>query len=144
MGFPDGPVVKNLPCNARDLDLILGWGNKIAHARATKPTFQSPRTIIKESVRRKGRSCMSKEDPASCKTDLRQPNTYVTKISYRLVISLRGGHGNQLQYSCLENPMDRRTWQVTVHRVTVRRVGYNWSDLPCVSVYQIYCTTQAI
>ena len=55
MGFPDGPVVKNLPCNARDLDLILGWGNKIAHARATKPTFQSPRTIIKESVRRKGR-----------------------------------------------------------------------------------------
>ena len=21
-----------------------------------------------------------------------------------------GGHGNPLQYSCLENPMDRRTW----------------------------------
>jgi len=29
-----------------------------------------------------------------------------------------GGHGNPLQYSCLENPMDRRAWQVTVHRVT--------------------------
>ena len=26
-----------------------------------------------------------------------------------------GGHGNLLQYSCLENPMDRRTWQATVH-----------------------------
>ena len=26
-----------------------------------------------------------------------------------------GGHGNLLQYSCLENPMDRGAWQVTVH-----------------------------
>ena len=28
------------------------------------------------------------------------------------------GHGNPLQYSCLENPMDRGAWQATVHRVT--------------------------
>ena len=28
-----------------------------------------------------------------------------------------GGHGNPLQYSCLENPMDREAWQVVVHRV---------------------------
>ena len=28
-----------------------------------------------------------------------------------------GGHGNPLQYSCLENPMDRRAWQPMVHRV---------------------------
>ena len=27
------------------------------------------------------------------------------------------GHGNQLQYSCLENPMDRGAWRATVHRV---------------------------
>ena len=25
---------------------------------------------------------------------------------------------NELQYSCLENPMDRGTWQATVHWVT--------------------------
>ena len=25
------------------------------------------------------------------------------------------GNGNPLQYSCLENPMDRGTWQATVH-----------------------------
>ena len=25
-----------------------------------------------------------------------------------------GGHGNPLQYSCLENPMNRGTWQATV------------------------------
>jgi len=29
-----------------------------------------------------------------------------------------GGHGYPLQYSCLENPMDRRAWRATVHRVT--------------------------
>ena len=29
-----------------------------------------------------------------------------------------GGHGNTLQYSCLENPMDRGDWRATVHRVT--------------------------
>ena len=28
-----------------------------------------------------------------------------------------GGHGNPLQYSCLENSMDRGAWQATVHGV---------------------------
>ena len=28
-----------------------------------------------------------------------------------------GKHGNPLQYSCLENFMDRGVWQATVHRV---------------------------
>ena len=31
--------------------------------------------------------------------------------------SLRGGHGNLLQYSYLENPMDREAWWATVRRV---------------------------
>ena len=26
-----------------------------------------------------------------------------------------GGHGNPLQYSCLENPIDRGAWQATIH-----------------------------
>ena len=28
-----------------------------------------------------------------------------------------GGNGNPLQYSCLENPIDRGTWWATVHGV---------------------------
>ena len=28
-----------------------------------------------------------------------------------------GGHGNTLQYSYLENPMNRRGWWTTVHRI---------------------------
>ena len=38
-----------------------------------------------------------------------------------------GGNGNPLQYSCLENPMDRGNWQATVHGIA--RVGHNWSKL---------------
>ena len=33
----------------------------------------------------------------------------------------RGGDGTPLQYSCLENPMDRGAWQAAVHGVTKSR-----------------------
>ena len=35
------------------------------------------------------------------------------------------GNGNLLQYSCLENSLDRGVWQVTVHRVTKNRTQLN-------------------
>ena len=34
------------------------------------------------------------------------------------------GNGNPLQYSCLENPMDRGAWRATVHEVMK-----NWISL---------------
>ena len=34
-----------------------------------------------------------------------------------------GGHGNPLQYSCLENPMDRGAWWATVHGVAKSRTS---------------------
>ena len=36
------------------------------------------------------------------------------------------GNGNPLQYSCLENPMDRGAWWVAVHGVT--KSGTRLSD----------------
>ena len=33
-----------------------------------------------------------------------------------------GGHGNPLQYSCLQNPMDRGAWRATVHRVAKSQI----------------------
>ena len=35
------------------------------------------------------------------------------------------GNGNPLQYSCLENPMDRGAWQATVHGVA--KVRHDWA-----------------
>ena len=41
-----------------------------------------------------------------------------TSLIHWLARSPGGGHGNPLQYSCLENSMDRGAWQATVHGVT--------------------------
>ena len=40
------------------------------------------------------------------------------------------GNGNPLQYSCLENPMDRGAWWATVHRVPK-----SWTQLKGLSTY---------
>ena len=41
-----------------------------------------------------------------------------------------GGHGNPLQFSCLENPMDRRASQAIVHGVTK-----SWTQLKPISTH---------
>ena len=45
------------------------------------------------------------------------------------------GNGNPLQYSCLENPMDRGAWRATVHGVTKESDTtlqlHNKSCIPC-------------
>ena len=48
----------------------------------------------------------------------------------RLRRSSGKGNGNLLQYSCLENPMDRGAWQATVHEIakesdTTERINNN-------------------
>ena len=35
------------------------------------------------------------------------------------------GNGSPLQYSCLENPMDRGAWWATVHGVTKSQMGWS-------------------
>ena len=46
-----------------------------------------------------------------------------------------GKHANPLQYSCLENPMDRGAWRVTVHGVCV---GHDRSDLARTHIHDFY------
>ena len=38
----------------------------------------------------------------------------------------QGEHGKPLQYSCLENPMNRGAWWVTVHRVAKSQTWLKW------------------
>ena len=63
--FPGGPVVKNLLCNAMDVDQIPGWETKIPHAVEQL----SPRIAIRESVHHSERSCMTQG--RSCMLQLR-------------------------------------------------------------------------
>ena len=44
----------------------------------------------------------------------------------RLERSPGGGHGNPLQDSCLENPMDRGAWQAIVHGVAKSQIQPRW------------------
>ena len=44
----------------------------------------------------------------------------------------RAGNGNPLQYSCLENPMDRGAWRAAVHGVAESRTQL--SDTACMSI----------
>ena len=59
-----------------------------------------------------------KEPSCQCRRCNRRGfNPWVGKI-------IGGGHGNPIQYSCLENPMDREAWQATVYRV-----AKSWTQL---------------
>ena len=44
-----------------------------------------------------------------------------------------GGHGNPLQYSCLENSMDRGAWKATVHGV-----AKSWTQLKTLGIHELY------
>ena len=54
-----------------------------------------------------------------------------------------GGHGNPLQYSCLENPMDRGAWQPTVHGVAqsqtrLKQLGTHARDLDILTLTHMH------
>ena len=50
-----------------------------------------------------------------------------------------GGHGNPLQYCCLENPRDRGAWQVAVHRVTKSNLArMHTYTCMCIHTYNSY------
>ena len=61
-------------------------------------------------------------------------------------IILGEGNGNLLQYSCLENPMDRRAWWARVHGVT--RVGHDLATKSplniyiCIYIYSFFSSVQ--
>ena len=59
---------------------------------------------------------------------------------YGLERSLREGNGDTLQYSCLENPMDRGAWQATAHRVARVRLSHLMAKPTCMYIY-IYTHT---
>jgi len=57
------------------------------------------------------------------------------KVSQKLVHFIGEGHGNPLQYSCLENPMDRRAWWAVVHGV-----AESWTRPKCLSMSTVINT----
>ena len=47
------------------------------------------------------------------------------------------GNGYPLQYSCLENPIDRAVWRATVHRVAKSRTGLKHLSMHTYLIYNV-------
>ena len=101
-----GKVLKETKtCLPEDCMIVLFLGNS---------------TYYKNHLRRCGWGGTNGKEPA-CQWRLDVRHTNSIPGSGR---SLGEGNGNQLQYSCLENPMDRGAWWATVHRF-----AWSWTQL---------------
>ena len=146
--FPGGPVVRNLTANAGDTGLNPGpgrshmpWSSKSYIAQVPSScayslcstrgatTMRNSRTTANSS------SCSLQLEKAHIQEDPVQPKNKIG-LPWWLKwqrIRLHGwdpglipgsgrspgeGNGYPLQYSCLENSMDRGAWQSTIHRAT--------------------------
>ena len=96
-------MVKNLPAMQETGVRSLGWENPLEEGVATHSSilvWRIPRT----------------EEPDGLQSIVSQ------RVRHGLVtttkIRIGEGNGNPLQYSCLENSMDRGPWRVAVHGVT--------------------------
>ena len=54
-----------------------------------------------------------------------QTDKYISCFWSLIFFSIREGNGNPLQYSCLENPMDRGAWWAAVHGVVKSQARLN-------------------
>ena len=131
MGFPCGSAGKESTCSVGDLGSIPGLGRSpgvgevyplqycglensidcIVHRVAESQTWLSDFHF--RSAYRAFQVVLVVKNPLANAGDTRDAG--LIPGSGR---SPGGGHRNPLQYSCLENPMDRGAWRATVHRVT--------------------------
>ena len=110
---PEAPVAKTLPSSAGHVGWIHGLGAKSPHASwPKKPEHkqQKQNTVTDLMV-----ALVVKKPPANAGdvTDM--------GLIPELGRSPGGGHGNPLQYSCLEDPMDRGARWAAVHGVAHSR-----------------------
>ena len=130
LGFPGGSAGKGSSCNVGDLGLIPEMGICLEKEKATHSSILAWRIPWAE-----GPDIYS---PWSCKElDMTEWLTFLASLvtgdsdskesAYsvgdqgsipRSGRSSGEGNGYPLQYSCLENPIDRGTWQATFHGVT--------------------------
>ena len=123
---PGGAMVKNLSANAGDTNLISGQEDPLEQEITTHP-----------SILGLDRLKFTKQFPKSFPggSEVKAPACSAGNVG-----SIPGsgrspgeGNGNPLQYSCLENPMDRGAWWATVHGVAKSRTRL--SDLTFHWVY---------
>ena len=128
-GFPCGSAGKEPACNVRDLGLIPGLGKSPGEGRAYALQYSGLENSmdcivhgVRKSQTRLGNFHFQKFILWSqslvaekVKNLSAMKETWVRSLSQE--DSLEKGNGNPLQYSGLENRMDRGAWQATIHGV---------------------------
>ena len=118
--FPDGSDSKEPACNEGDLGSIPGLGRS--------PLTEEPGGLqfmgLQSQTWLSNGGTRVKNLPSNAE-DIR--DTGLIPVSER---SPGEGNGNLLQYSCLENSMDRGAWKLTVHKVT-----QSWTQLKWLSTH---------
>ena len=94
LGFPGGSVGKESTCNAGDLGLNPGLGRSPGGGHGNPKASLVVQTVKNLQCGRLGFNSGSERSPGE-------------------------GNGNPLQYSCLENSMDRGAWWATVHGIAL-------------------------
>ena len=110
-------TVKHLPAMRETQVRFLGWEDPLEKEMATHSSILAspaphPKKGLKETLGFPGgsevkASACNAGDPGSIPGSGRSPGE---------------GNGNPLQYSCLENPMDRGAWWATVHGFAKSRI----------------------
>ena len=133
MGFPDSSVGKESACNAGDPSSIPGLGISPGEGKGYPLQYSGLENSMDSPWSPKSRTRLSHfhfhilfyrvslvavmvRNPAANAGDARDTGSILGSGR-----SPGEGHGNPLQYSCLENPMDRVAWWATVQRVPKSR-----------------------
>ena len=126
MGFPDSLVGKESVCNAGDLGSIPGLGRSPGEGIGYPLQYSYLENSMDCIVHGVTKNQTWSEDKASA------CNAGDLGSIPGLGRSPREGNGNPLQYSCLENLMDRGAWRATVHGVAMSQTwlsDFSWLDL---------------
>ena len=139
--FPGSPVVKSLSSNAGDTGSIPGQGTKIPHAAGQLIPSDRTREGCALQQRPRPTKTHKKTKPVaqtSIQVLILSPYIWICHIAFIFCTNLhcivilivlcallyfpKDSVGEEnvkpLQYSCLENSMDRGAWQAIVHGVT--------------------------
>ena len=153
LGFPGGSDSKESACKAGDPGSIPGSGRSPGVENSTLLYYSClensmDRGAWQSAVHEVGH----KELNVTNQLFLSLKSSLVNKASFCIYIWMQFYSppafylgeiiGNPLQYSCLENPMDRGAWQATVHGVA--RVRHDLATKPPTTRFYLHCTDSLI
>ena len=116
--FPGSSADKESTCNAGDLDLIPGLGRSPGEGNSYSLQYSGLENSIDSIVQ-----VVTKRQTRLSKFHI---HVHVAFCCFC--------YGNQFQYSCLENPVDREAWWAAVHEVAWSR-----TRLKQLSMHSITC-----